>query len=82
MWEAIEENARAEKSAFQTGQFIGFLYSALAIRNDLATTLALAGQGSLEIIMKDTATIQNEPWRISRWIQIALEEVQKYADSK
>jgi len=53
-----------------------------AIRNDLSTTLALAGQGSLEIIMKDTATIQNEPWRISRWIQIALEEVDKYANSR
>ena len=26
LWEAIEENARAEESAFQTGQFIGFLY--------------------------------------------------------
>jgi hypothetical protein len=27
--EAFKENARAEESAFQTGQFIGFLYSAL-----------------------------------------------------
>jgi hypothetical protein len=54
-------------------------FNEAAIRNDLATTLALAGEGSLEIIMKDTATIQNEPWRISRWIQIALEEVEKYA---
>ena len=26
LWEAIEENARAEESAFYTGQFIGFLY--------------------------------------------------------
>jgi len=26
LWEAFEENARAEESAFQTGQFIGFLY--------------------------------------------------------
>ncbi|MCE0497513.1 MAG: hypothetical protein LV481_06160 [Methylacidiphilales bacterium] len=49
------------------------------IRKDLAETLALAGKGSLEIIMKDTATVQNEPWRISRWIEIALEEVHKYS---
>ena len=26
LWEAFEEYARAEESAFQTGQFIGFLY--------------------------------------------------------
>lgn len=50
------------------------------IRKDLAETLALAGEGSLEFIMKDTATVQNEPWRISRWIEIAMEEVHKYAD--
>jgi len=50
-----------------------------SIRKDLAETLALAGAGSLEIIMKDTATVQNEPWRITRWIEIALEEVRKYA---
>jgi len=31
--------------------------------------------------MKDTATAQNEPWRISRWIEIALEEVKRYADN-
>jgi hypothetical protein len=48
------------------------------IRKDIAATLALAGEGSLEIIMKDTHTVQNEPWRIGRWIQIALEEVDKY----
>ena len=49
-----------------------------AIRQDLATTLDIAGQGSLEIIMKDTHTIQNEPWRITRWIEIAKDEVDKY----
>ena len=48
------------------------------IREDLATTLRLAGEGPLEIIMKDTHTVQNEPWRISRWIEIAYEEVEKY----
>jgi hypothetical protein len=48
------------------------------IRQDIATTLAIAGEGSLEIIMKDTHTVQNEPWRIERWIQIALDEVDKY----
>jgi len=51
------------------------------IRKDLRETLAIAGDGPLEIIMKDTATVQNEPWRISRWIEIALEEVNRYADN-
>lgn len=53
-----------------------------AIRQDLATTLDLAGEGSLEIIMKDTHTVQNEPWRINRWVQIALEEVDKYMSTR
>jgi hypothetical protein len=48
------------------------------IRQDIANTLAIAGEGSLEIIMKDTQTVQNEAWRIERWIKIALEEVDKY----
>ena len=48
------------------------------IRQDLVNTLDLAGQGSLEIIMKDTHTVQNEPWRLSRWIELAHEEVDKY----
>ena len=52
------------------------------IREDLATTLDIAGEGSLEIIMKDTHTVQHEPWRISRWIEIAHEEVNKYMDRR
>lgn len=51
-----------------------------AIRKDLSETLAIAGSGALEIIMKDTATVQNQPWRISRWLEIAFEEVQRYMD--
>ena len=54
-------------------------FNEASIREDLRQTLALAGNGSLEIIMKDTVTVQNEPWRISRWIEIALEEVHRFA---
>ena len=61
---------------------ICLLFNEENIRKDLRETLALAGEGSLEIIMKDTATVQNEPWRITRWIEIALEEVHKYADGR
>jgi len=49
-----------------------------AIRQDLATTLNIAGRGPLEIILKDTHTTQNEPWRLSRWVALAYEEVEKY----
>ena len=48
------------------------------IRKDLRRTLEIAGEGSLEIIMKDTHTVQNQPWRISRWVEIAKEEVDRY----
>jgi hypothetical protein len=52
------------------------------IRQDLATTLDIAGEGSLEIIMKDTHTVQNDPWRLTRWLEIAYEEVHKYQDRR
>ena len=48
------------------------------IRQDLRDTLHIAGHAPLEIIMKDTHTVQNEPWRISRWVQIATEEVDRW----
>lgn len=52
------------------------------IRKDVANTLSIAGDGVLEIIMKDTHTVQNQPWRITRWVEIALEEVHRYMDKK
>ena len=48
------------------------------IRADIRRTLEIAGQCPLEIIMKDTHTVQHEPRRITRWVQIALEEVGRY----
>ena len=47
------------------------------IRQDLRRTLRIVGDAPLEIIMKDTHTVQNQPSRITRWVQIALEEVEK-----
>lgn len=52
------------------------------IRNDLRETLDIAGSLPLEIIMKDTHTVQNRPERITRWVQIALEEAQEYATGR
>jgi len=52
-----------------------------AIRRDLRTTLEIAGDGPLDIIMKDTHTVQHEPWRLTRWIEIALDQVHRHAES-
>jgi hypothetical protein len=48
------------------------------IRKDIRETLEIAGGGVLEIIMKDTHTVQGQPWRISRWVEIVREEIDKY----
>jgi hypothetical protein len=48
------------------------------IREDIRNTLNLAGNGVLEIIMKDTHTVQYQAWRISRWVKIVREEMNKY----
>ena len=44
------------------------------IRNDIRETLAAAGGQPLEIIMKDTHTVQNDPSRIPGWVRICREE--------
>ena len=49
-----------------------------AIRADLRETLQAAGKGVLEIIMKDTHTVQNRPERLIDWTRIAKEEVLRY----
>jgi hypothetical protein len=47
-----------------------------AIRADLRATLRVARGCVLEIILKDTHTVEHRPERLSRWVRIALEEVQ------
>jgi hypothetical protein len=49
-----------------------------SIRQELRQTLALAGGGALELILKDTHTVQNDPRRLGRWVQIAREEIDAY----
>ncbi len=46
-----------------------------AIRADLRETLEAAQGNRLEIIMKDVHTLNNEPERLARWVQIAREEI-------
>jgi hypothetical protein len=53
-----------------------------AIRADLRETLGLAGSGALEIILKDTHTVQNKPERITNWVKIALEEVGRFMEKR
>ncbi len=48
------------------------------LRKDIRKTLEIAGSSSLEIILKDTHTVKNEPWRISKWVEIALAEVENF----
>lgn len=46
-----------------------------AIRADLRHTLEAARGQTLELILKDTHTVQHEPWRLARWVEIAREEI-------
>lgn len=56
---------------------IAVQFNESAVREDLATTLKIAGKLPLEIIMKDLHTIENDPTRITRWVKIAREEIDK-----
>lgn len=49
------------------------------IRADIRRTLQFAKDQPLEFILKDTKTVQHEPARLARWVQIAREEIQRAA---
>ncbi|MFH1008583.1 MAG: hypothetical protein V1800_13975 [Candidatus Latescibacterota bacterium] len=48
-----------------------------AIRADLRKTLSAARNCPLEIIMKDVHTLNNDPTRLPRWVEIAREECER-----
>ncbi len=48
-----------------------------AIRADLRHTLEVARDCRIEIAMKDVHTLNNEPQRLVRWVELAREEVEK-----
>jgi hypothetical protein len=52
-------------------------FNEAAIRADLRNTLEVAHANRVEIIMKDVHTLNNEPERLARWVQIAREEIDK-----
>jgi len=47
------------------------------IRKDIAATLDIARNNTVELILKDVHTICNEPRRLARWVEIAYEEIEK-----
>ena len=49
------------------------------IRNDLRQTLEAARGCRLEILMKDVHTLNDEPERLPRWVQIVREEIDRSA---
>jgi hypothetical protein len=48
------------------------------IREDLHETLRVAGQGPLELVMKDVHTLCNQPLRLGRWVTLAREVCAEY----
>ncbi len=48
-----------------------------AIRDDLRCTLTVARACRVELIMKDVHTLNNEPGRLPRWVEIAREEIDR-----
>ena len=45
------------------------------VRADIAETLRLAGHRPLCFVLKDTHTVQGEPWRLARWVELAREAI-------
>lgn len=53
------------------------VFDEAAIRADLRETLSTARDCALELVMKDVHTLNNQPWRLGRWVAIAREESAK-----
>lgn len=51
-----------------------------AARADIVSTLEQARDCNVELIMKDTHTVENQPWRLARWVEIAREEIGRRFD--
>lgn len=52
-----------------------------AIRADIRETLEVADGCEIEFAMKDVHTLNNEPWRLGRWVQLARETIDEHAGS-
>ena len=54
------------------------LFDESAIREDVRSTLEAAEGCNLEIIMKDVHTLNDEPHRLRRWVEIVREEIEEF----
>jgi len=52
------------------------------IRRIIRDAFDIARDCIVEIILKDTHTCQGEPWRFTRWTEIAQEEARRLADAR
>jgi len=57
-------------------------FNEAALREDTRATLQAAGDQPLEILMKDVRTVENEPRRLGRWVEIVREEIDRHAASR
>ena len=59
----------------------GATFDEEVVRKDLRKTIALAKQNGLclELLLKDISTVGNDPTRLWRWSEIALEETMNSA---
>ncbi len=59
-----------------------FSFDEELVRRDIRETIEIAKAHGcvLEIILKDTHTCRNEPWRFDRWSEIAMEEAERAAE--
>jgi len=49
-----------------------------AIREDLRTTLRIAGACAVELVMKDVHTLAEEPLRLGRWVDLARDVCEEF----
>lgn len=51
------------------------------VRADIREKLAMAMEAGcfVEILLADISTVRNEPWRLTEWERIAMEEAQRFA---
>lgn len=61
---------KASPTLISTGNF-----DETALRADLRNTLDVARNCRLEIIMKDVHTLNEQPWRLARWVELARAEI-------
>jgi len=51
------------------------------ISADIAQTLTVAGHLPLCFVLKDTHTVQGEPWRLARWVELARSAIATWAET-